>query len=333
MTNYKTCIYVNVRNEPCIIELIQHYLCLGFDYFIIFDDNSDKPVLDLLIENKMDLSLFSILKNDYYANIKEVYSGNHWATLIVPILKEKNIEYLFHIDADEILYAKNFKNINDLISYYQPFDRLHIDWVIFGDFVKNNDSSSIIHTFKRSEEYLRSCNKGIQGKSICKVSSLETNTIDKHICPHVLKLKENSLHKNYNNELFDIQNNIQIKTMDAPLYLAHYSHQDIENYISRKICSDLHIEVYYNKFVNNEVRKDLLKNLKQHKSDIIECVFNRENFINFKNSKSELGETFFIIVGAAINTYSYVTKLLSIENSSVCDFNKELYIKKNISIS
>jgi len=324
MSKYKTCIYINVRNEPCIIELIQHYLFIKFNYFIIFDDNSDKPVLDVLTENNMDLNLFSILKNEYYANIKDVYSGNHWATLILPILKEKNIDYLFHIDADEILYMKDFNDINELISNYQPFDRLHVDWVIFGDRLKNNNSTSIINTFLKSEEYLRSCNKGIQGKSICKVSSLYITPDHKHICPHVLKLKDDSIQKNYKNEKFDVQCNYNVKTIEAPLYLAHYSHQDVENYVGRKICSDLHLEVYYSKFVNNKIRKELLTNLNRHKSDIIECVLNNEYFIKFKRSNPDLGETFFIIVGAAINTYKHVTNLLTIHNTMVYEFNAKI---------
>ena len=328
MSNYKTCLYVNVRNEPCIIELIQHYICLGFEYFIVFDDNSDKPVIDVLTENNIDLTMFSILKNTYYTNIKDVYSGKHWATLIVPILKEKNIDYLFHIDADEILYMKDFTNIHDLINYYQPFDRLHIDWVIFGDFLKNNTSSRVVDTFTRSEEYLRSCKNGIQGKSICKVSSLDINDNDNHICPHVIKLKTSSIQKNYKNTVFDIQSDDKIKTIEAPIYLAHYSHQDIENYITRKICSDLHLEVYYNKFVSNEVRKDLLTNLKKYKNDIIECVFKRDYFIHFKSLNMDLGETFFIIVRAAINTYDYVTNLLIIQNTNVFDFNTKIRVNK-----
>jgi len=329
MDNSKICLYFNARNETRIVELINHYLYLGFDYFIIFDDNSDIPIIDVLSENKIDLTNFTIIKNTFYKNIKDVYSSSHWTSLILPILKEKKIDYLLHIDADEILYMRDFLNIKDLISFYQPFDRIHIDWVIFGQFIKNNHSSSIINSFNKSEEYIKDFNKGIQGKSLVKVSSLDISldNIKKQVCPHFLNIKHGSIVKDLNNDTFNIKNNLTVKTLDAPLYLAHYSHQDIESYILRKICSDLHIEVYYHKFVNNDVRKELLLNLKAYSSDIIECVYNTDYYKEFKKSKTDLGETFFILVGAAISTYDYVTKSFTIDNSKVSEFHEK--IKQN----
>jgi len=284
----------------------------------------------MLMQENMDMTRFTILQNTYYTNIKDVYSGKHWATLIMPILLEKRIDYLFHIDADEILFMRNFVSIKDLIAHYQPFDRLHIDWVIFGDHIKTNDSYSIIQPFKKSEEFLRTCNKGIQGKSLVKVASLAISTSDSHICPHLLRIKPESLQKNCFNSVFDVKDTLSIRTVDAPLYLAHYSHQDIDGYISRKICSDLHLEVYYHSFVSNELRKDLLSQLHFYKSDIIESVYNPEYFTDFRKRKEirdSVDPTFLIIVGAAIHTYQYVTKLLKIENTDVQEFHEKI---KNI---
>jgi hypothetical protein len=319
----KVGIYIPLKNETRIVELINYYMYLNFDYFILFDDNSEIPISEILETNNFDLNNFSIIINNYYMSIKEIYSEKHWFNLILPILFEKEIDYLLHIDADEILYIKNFTNIKDVIHHFSPFDRIHINWVCFGGNVKYNNSLSIINTFTKCEENLQKV-----GKSLVKVSSLKINYQNGYVCPHILKIKENSIEKDINNNIIDLKND-SIKTTEANMYIAHYSHQDIENYVSRKLCSSLHLEVYYSHLYNIKTKQKLLLNLNKYKNKIIEGIYDSNNSNTIINEIKDVNDpNFFILFNAAISTYSYVYNNLTCDNYDVINFYKK--IKKNV---
>lgn len=272
----KVALYLHVKNEHRLVELINHYMYLGFDHFIIYDDNSDIPVFRMLKMNHFDLSKFSVM-NHNYNNSEELRNQRHWANIIIPVLTKKNIDYLLFIDADEILFIKNFTNIKDFINHYSPFDIIYINWVWFGENIRNNDSLSIINTFNKCEEKIWK-----SGKSLVKVSSLDIQNQDKYICPHSLNIKPNSIHKDINNKVligYEEAYHTNMKTKDAPIYLAHYILQDIETFISRKLLTELYLVTYY-------YNKDFIFYLKKYKSEIIDSVYNNnlnKNNFDYKN--------------------------------------------------
>jgi len=186
----KVGLYIPVKNETRLVEFINHYMYLGFDYFIIYDDSSDTPVLQMLEMNHFDLEKFSVLNHFYKRDRSNGYhcltNMKHWANVILPVAIEKNIDYLLHVDADEILFIKNFTNIKDFITHYSPFDIIYINWVLFGENMRKNDSLSMINTFTKCEENLWN-----SGKSLVKVSSLDIHNQDKWLCPHILNIKPN----------------------------------------------------------------------------------------------------------------------------------------------
>jgi hypothetical protein len=254
----KTCLYTNVQNEERIVEFLKYYIKLGIDYFIILDDNSIKDVKDILLENNFNLNNFSVLylgKRKFF----DVYcSKTHWDNEVLPILNDKNIDYVLYVDADEFLYLNKFKHINELINFYSPFDSLKINWLLFGSckIIKNN-SNSIINTFNKSNNVL-----AWYVKSITKVLSIDTSKIVGHNS-HVLTIKDNCVSKNILNNIIpqsNASNNSEgggvINYKDAPIYIAHYILQDVFTYIDRKVTSFMFNRVARNGLVltNEEIK-------------------------------------------------------------------------------
>ena len=306
----KTAIYTPIRNELRIVEFINYYLKLGFDYFILFDDNSDIPITKILKDNNFNMNMFSVIQNIYYKDIKGIYSCKHWAELICPVLHKENIDYLLHVDADEFLYSRHFNNIKQIIENYSPFDRLHVNWVCFGGLLKKNESLSLINTFTRSEDFLQ-----LNGKSLVKLSSLDVTDISSYICPHFLKMKSNSIQKDIQNNNFSLEK-LNIKTIDAPMYIAHYSHQDIEGYIDRKTSSDLHLEVYYSHIVDKNNRQRIINKIKKYRNEIINSVYYKNcDFI--KNIYEKEDVPFNILVNAFVNTYEHLIDMYKIDNNDL----------------
>jgi len=226
----RVALYVPIKNELRILEFINYYILLGFDYFILFDDNSDIPLSDIIKNNNLDLNMFHIIKNIYYKNINNIYSGKHWSELIMPVLLKQNIDYLLHIDADEFLYSKNFFNIKDIINFYDPFDIVFIRWLVFGSNIKKNDSDSIINVITNSSNVLSNT-----GKSLVKVSALNINN-NTHVCPHLIPCK--GIKKNFDNKAliwdkYELGKTINKKDVD--IYIAHYNFQDIETFTFRSL--------------------------------------------------------------------------------------------------
>ena len=129
----RTSVYVNVKNEKRIIEFIKYYIKIGINHFIILDDDSEEDVNEILIKNGISRHIYDII----YTNRRRFHYGIYnsselWDNELLPILNKNYIDYVLYVDADEFLYTGKFKNINELIMHYQPFDSLKINWLIFG---------------------------------------------------------------------------------------------------------------------------------------------------------------------------------------------------------
>jgi hypothetical protein len=233
-------IFTPIRNEKRIIEFIKYYLKIGIKFFYFFDDNDDSSILaNDLIQNNID-------HDKYYIATR---TGNHFECLInrmngtykdssvtysLEILKKKNIDYILIVDADEFLVLNKFKNLNEVIEYYSPFDLLKINWLIFSSKnLKYNKTNSLIKTFNYSYLYLNH-----HVKSLVKLSSIDEKNL--HINPHfvILKKNKNNIIKNILNndsELGPFEENLtKFKYNEVNLYLAHIYYQDFETFMYRR---------------------------------------------------------------------------------------------------
>ena len=62
----KYAIFATARNEKFIIEWVNYYIRLGFNYFIVYDDLSDKPIQEVFEENNIDKVIYKIYRNRWH---------------------------------------------------------------------------------------------------------------------------------------------------------------------------------------------------------------------------------------------------------------------------
>jgi hypothetical protein len=266
-------IFSPARNEKHIIEWVNYYIKIGFDYFIIYDDFSDKPIQEVFNENNIEPRLYKIIRADsrqYYLNINDKnhnqnvsYSTFFWKNNVLPELVKNNIEYVFHIDIDEFLYLNTFKNVQELVQYYQPFDVLKINWVIFGSAgLLENTSNSVINTFNKCNPIFSKTTGGL--KSLTKVSQIDTHMNISQYGPHCLPILKNSIVKNIVNNVLPTYDKIIEETpfllendsYKNNIYIAHYACQDLKTFVKRKFTNKSNIEWMMSGFIKIKSKKE-----------------------------------------------------------------------------
>lgn len=286
----KVCLSTSSKNEKHIIEWINYYIKIGIDYFIIFDDLSDKPIQEVFDENNIDKSIYTIFRNNNRDNLYEnlnmryivhrCYSPEYWINLCIPKLIEKEMDYVLYVDLDEFLYLNKFNNIQELISYYSPFDVLKINWLLFGsnNLIENTGVNNIIDTFNRSSDIL-SDGTGAS-KSLTRVSKISVHNTYQY-GPHILPIVDGAVVKNIFNNIENSYGNDLNSALSHPyfdgyykdkIYIAHYACQDITTFIKRKLSNKENYYWWIN-FIGVPHRIEVYRYI-----DII-----NNNFDNFKN--------------------------------------------------
>ena len=129
MKKYKLAIYSPVKDETRLKEWILYYKKLEINLFIILDDFS--KISPKVYFEELNMTNYVIVKGDKpnwdYETLKRNVVGSYVRTkvfddYIIPICKKHNIDYLLQFDSDEFLYLNIFKNIQEMLHYYQPFD-------------------------------------------------------------------------------------------------------------------------------------------------------------------------------------------------------------------
>jgi hypothetical protein len=245
-------ICTSVRNESRILEWVNYYYKIGIGHIILLDDNDHE---DNTIEKSLesiDPSLFTIIKDKIKNNLEHIkcnysHSKEHWIINIQPRLTQLNATYLFKIDADEFLHLNKFKNIQEMIKFYEPFDAILINWLIFGGcYLKKNDKNTITDVFTKSDNKLH-----FHIKSLARVSSI----IDFNNNAHSFRLQDNSIIKDIDNNIVkfnqDSKKSIDITSHKLPemsyknrIYIAHYINQDYYTFVQRKFLDNIS-EVYF----------------------------------------------------------------------------------------
>ena len=271
----RTAVYVNVKNEKRIIEFIKYYIKIGIDFFLILDDDSTEDVNEVLIKNNIKKDIYEVIYTNGRKFLQGIYNSKElWDKEIIPILNKNNIDYMLYVDADEFLYIRKFRNINELIFLYQPFDSLKINVLHFGsnNLIENN-TNSIIYQFNKSARQISDW-----VKCLTKVSSICTDK-NKGFTPnpHVLNVY-NGITKNIYNEIVSSQVTLKekVKQTDytfAPIYIAHYMCQDITTYIERKLCSKIFLQVSQ----KYALSQDVINLINENKKLIVEFFLKREN--------------------------------------------------------
>jgi hypothetical protein len=285
--NFRTAVYIIIKDEKYIVEFIKYYLKIGFDYFIILDDNSTIDYISLFDKNKIDKNIYCIhtTKNfkltNQYIFLHEYKSSFFVSNFLYSILINNNIDYVLQVDADEFLFIKddntnndidNTNNdINKIINKFYPFDSLRINWLIFGsNGLLSNDSDSIIQNFTKCDDKLNQYTK-----SLTKVSSIDKKELlNGNISAHYLPIYTNSIVKNIlNNLVRDNEVLIDIESNEQNIYLAHYVNQDFNSFIKRKI---LRLDMFKNEVENIDLAKKYLYDNLNEFTEFIRKVYLNE---------------------------------------------------------
>lgn len=281
-------IYTRLYNEKNIIEWTKYHLKCGFDFILFYDDYSEPSVKSLLENENIDKSKYKVLEKIFpkFGSVTKDYlnDGESFEKYIKPEI-ENNMDYCLYIDLDEYLYLNEFKNINELIDYYNPFDQLFICYKNFGwDNKEKNYTNSLVNTFKKSQNYISSC-----GKSLVKVSKIINSTN-----PHYFHLKENSINKDQFNTFFSenwFSPTNEIERQKKNIYIAHYYTQDLETYINRRFfikkdwifCYAGWETFSHNLFKNTDNKEQVLNNISDYIKNYVYSLDNDED----KYSKEE----------------------------------------------
>ena len=270
--NRKTCVFAPCYNENNILEWMDYHYTIGFDYIVIYDDKSDLSVKNIIEKSEMfDKNKYYIMQNivkQYLSkegendvpscSIRSNYFFNELKKIII------EYDYILSIDIDEYLYLGNFKNINELIEFYEPFDSLYIYWKTFCG-LKKYSNYSLIGNFMLSKdiEFIGKCLGKIKNifsqtsphcfdtfDKVTYYPDNEYNFINKDIFSNYFKLSENSGLKNLDYDIFKkCKENNQI----IP-YIAHYRFQSIETFLKRRLI-DRSILIKKNNCEDEEKKK------------------------------------------------------------------------------
>ena len=267
-------IYVRNKDEVNIIEFMEHYYSLGFEFILMLDDYS-KIHPSSVIGNKFH-GKYKVIQIDksiiarYTNRTDYLNKGEVFGTYILPEIK-KYMDYCLYVDMDEYLVIKKYENINAVIDFYQPFEQLKINWIFFG----NNDIKICENLSKLKPLFTKSALKcNIMVKSLVNVNSIIGNND-----PHVFNI--NGITKNILNEIthahsFD-KNLTDYTFKDLHIYMAHYITQDTMSLVKRRFCrSTQNIDELVNElnYIDNKniIKTDLLNYLNNNIINVIDYV-------------------------------------------------------------
>lgn len=106
-----------------IREWVEHYISLGFDKVILYDNNTDCDVIDYL--NGLEEHIICTKgNNQQLKTYNEAYRTYR-----------KDFDWLAFFDDDEWLVLNQDKNIKDYLSrdIFRQADCIHINWKMYGD--------------------------------------------------------------------------------------------------------------------------------------------------------------------------------------------------------
>lgn len=297
---YKIAIYSPIKDELKLKEWITYYDNLKIDLFILLDDFSEIPVENYFKE--LNMSNYEIINHNEpnwdYKKLTNVNTGSFTRIgsineYVIPLCKKHNIDYILHVDADEFLYLNKFDNIQKVISFYEPFDELKINWLLFNHSnIKYNNSDSLINTFTCSQNYINKYTK-----SLTKVSSIINGANS-----HSFLLKQPQISKNIFNEKknsgtnchisFDFKSCDTIHYKNCPLFVAHYVYKSINDFVEKKCCKiDGKFSIIFN--TNQFEKKNKIINFNNNnKENIVEYVYlllqDVKNNVNIKKIEESI---------------------------------------------
>jgi len=220
---------IRARDEEKIIcDWVKHYINLGFDKIIIYDNLSNPSVEEslknknLLIENKVFVFIDKFIGNGQDNIYQECIDEN------------KDLDWLLLCDADEFIHLKN-KKVKDFLSEFsEDTATIIINWVVFGsggnkqfDYTK-----SVFEQFTKREDYSHFWNHFVK-------SFIRPKLIEKFGNVHTTCNLNYKTKNVYNEELkfnYPRDNDIIDRKLSdsTPIVMVHYMTLDLYSMLQKR---------------------------------------------------------------------------------------------------
>jgi len=120
------CLIIKDENEY-LVEWLNHHIQVGFNYFIIYDNQSKLSVNRYLIMNNIPEKGITIINWNDNKHGSQLRAYKHCCQ------NYKDFDYIAFIDTDEFIYLTAHKTIQEYINSLPGFDGLGIYWRMYGD--------------------------------------------------------------------------------------------------------------------------------------------------------------------------------------------------------
>lgn len=322
---------IRAKDEQNIIcDFITHYLKLGFDKIIIYDNLSNPSIQETLHKNNiLNDRIKIVIDNTDHSNQPVVY--------LDCINNNKDLDWLLLCDTDEFIYIKEGNIKNFLNTFSEETCTILINWLVYG--TSNNqtydNSKSIYSQFTKREDYNHFWNgfvkSFIRPKLIEKIGNVHitynNNYKVKNIYNQIIYIKNN------NNDKCDITD--RYLSDDTNIVLVHYMTLDFESMLkknkrningsllennSNKYTIEWYNSTFYG-FKDNNTDLRMLKYNKKNLYFVINYGYNHQTIINEGGGASEL---LFYKTAYLLSPYYNVTIF---NNSEECNLDNIEYKK------
>lgn len=120
----RTILFTNVRDEPHIVEWVEHHLALGFDTIFIFDHRSRVSVKSKV--RHLPNVIVEFLNTEFANKMGLMLAAASYAS-------RKGFDWMMYLDGDEFLFLRQDDSVKDTIDRYpREVSQIGFNWLIFG---------------------------------------------------------------------------------------------------------------------------------------------------------------------------------------------------------
>lgn len=151
---YDVSVLAVFKNEESFLpEWIQHYFDRGVDHLYLLNDNSTDDSVDIILSHpeKERISLRSVRKEDTEIKIhwrQELLYNKYFGRCL------QETKWLGVFDLDEFCYSPKEKDLKKVLSSYEDFQEIVIEWYWFGSNGFKKQPKKIVDSFNKRSKWL-----------------------------------------------------------------------------------------------------------------------------------------------------------------------------------
>jgi hypothetical protein len=256
------------ENIDDIIEWLEYHKAIGIDKFILYNNDSNQDLANLLPQHLKDTCL--VIDWFYDFDGRQIVAQQHC------IKKFSNFKWIGFIDIDEyIVLLDEDINIKSYIKDYEAFGGICLHWLLFGSNGHTNRQTSTIYS------YTQSCPNHGANEHIKSIIDPK-QYIGKHNDPHWLPTKNgnvNTKKEKVSDAFGSIRAEHKAPLIDYRMRINHYytkSYEDFSNKKLRKGGNKVNRE-YKDSHFDNHQRENVYNNYIVVLYDKIKALYGTSN--------------------------------------------------------